>query len=132
MVAGVNSMGENAAETMDADNPMLEGMTEVDISSVSFDQLEGASVLSAEGDSVGEVSSVMTHGDQSQNILVVDVGGFLGLGEKPVAISTETATIMTDGDAYVVKTRYDRKTLENQPEFTEQALSDNPDAVLLN
>ncbi|MBB4122985.1 PRC-barrel domain-containing protein [Martelella radicis] len=132
MVAGVDQMGENAAETMNAENPMLEGMSEVDMASVSFDQLEDAAVLSAEGDRVGEVSSVMTHGDQSENILVVDVGGFLGIGEKPVAISADSARIMSDGENYVVKTSYDRETLENQPEFSEQALNDNPDAVLLN
>lgn len=132
MVAGVNSMGENAAETMNAENPMLEGMSEVDMASISFDQLDGATVLSAEGDSVGDVSNIMTHGDQSQNILIVDVGGFLGIGEKPVAISADAATVMSDGDVYVVKTRFDRETLENQPEFSEQALNENPDAVLLN
>ncbi|WP_319517874.1 PRC-barrel domain-containing protein [uncultured Martelella sp.] len=132
MVAGVDSMGDDAAENMNAENPMLEGMSEVDMASVSFDQLEGASVLSSEGDSVGEVSNVMTHGDQSQNILIVDVGGFLGLGEKPVAISADAVTIMSDGDVYIVETRFDRETLENQPEFSEEALNENPDAVLLN
>lgn len=128
-----NDMKNAASGSMKAaDNPMLEGMSEVDTASISYDDLEGAPVLSAEGDSVGEISDILAFGDQNENIFIVDVGGFLGIGEKPVAIAADTATIMSDGNTYVVKTKFDRKTLENQPEYTEQSLNDNPDAVLLN
>lgn len=123
----------NAGDAMKtAENPMLDGMTEVDTASISYDELEGAPVLSAEGDNVGEISDILAHGDHNENIFIVDVGGFLGIGEKPVAISADSATIMSDGDSYVVTTKFDRATLENQPEYTEQSLKDNPDAVLLN
>ncbi|WP_180898246.1 PRC-barrel domain-containing protein [Martelella soudanensis] len=138
----MNDMAENVDNAGDAmqndgmmataENPMLEGMSEVDTASISYDELEGAPVLGADGDSVGEISDIIVYGDNNENVFVVDVGGFLGIGEKPVAISAETATVMSDGDSYVIQTRYDRATLENQPEYTEQSLNDNPDAVLLN
>ena len=111
---------------------MLEGMSEVDTASISYDELEGAPVLGSEGDNVGEISDIVVFGDNNENVFVVDVGGFLGIGEKPVAISADSATVMSDGDSYVVQTKNDRETLENQPEYTEQSLNDNPDAVLLN
>ena len=124
---------DNAGDAMQNDeNPMLEGMSEVDTASISYDELEGAPVLGSEGDNVGEISDIVVFGDNNENVFVVDVGGFLGIGEKPVAISADSATVMSDGDSYVVQTKYDRETLENQPEYTEQSLNDNPDAVLLN
>ena len=124
-----NDDGMETADT--AENPMLEGMSEVDTATISYDDLEDAPVLGAEGDSVGEISDILAFGDNNENIFIVDVGGFLGIGEKPVAISADSTTIMSDGDSYVVKTMYNRETLENQPEYTEQSLNDNPDAVLL-
>ena len=131
-IDGAGDAMQNDAKMATAENPMLEGMSEVDATAVSYDELEGAPVLSAEGDSVGEISDILAHGDQNENIFIVDVGGFLGIGEKPVAMSAESATIMSDGNSYVVKTKFDRETLENQTEYTEQSLKDNPDAVLLN
>ncbi|MGV0879835.1 PRC-barrel domain-containing protein [Martelella sp. FLE1502] len=133
----VASNVDNAGDAMQndgamAENPMLEGMSEVDTASISYDELEGAPVLGADGDNVGEISDIIVYGDNNENVFVVDVGGFLGIGEKPVAISADSATVMSDGDTYVVQTKYDRETLENQPEYTEQSLNDNPDAVLLN
>ncbi|WP_174802008.1 PRC-barrel domain-containing protein [Martelella limonii] len=131
-VANEDGMNSDASMTADtAENPMLEGMSEVDTATISYDDLEDAPVLGAEGDSVGEISDILAFGDNNENIFIVDVGGFLGIGEKPVAISADSTTIMSDGDSYVVKTMYDRETLENQPEYTEQSLNDNPDAVLL-
>ncbi|AJY45619.1 PRC-barrel domain-containing protein [Martelella endophytica] len=130
----MGTTGTDMASTNDGSMAMdpTEGMSPVAIDQVSFDELVGSPVLSADGDSVGEVSEVVSHGDQNEQVLIVDVGGFLGLGEKPVAISANAAEIMSDGDTYVIKTTYDRETLENQQAYTEQDLNENPEAVLLN
>lgn len=57
--------------------------------------LEGAAIYDSEDNKVGTVSHM--HGSQ----VVVDVGGFLGLGAKPVALETHQLDFMRDADGTV-------------------------------
>lgn len=47
---------------------------------------EGKAVFSTEGESIGEINDVLVSQDGSVNAVVIGVGGFLGIGEKDVAI----------------------------------------------
>ena len=127
MASSIENTANDVADSMDP----TEGMSPIAMDDVSFDDLIEAPALTADGDSVGEVSEVITYGDQNKKVLIIDVGGFLGIGEKPVAIAAEAVDVMTNGDTYVIQTGFDRETLENQPEYTKQAMAENPDAVLL-
>jgi len=48
---------------------------------------------------------------------VIDVGGFLGIGEKPVALPLEEVTLMQDTEgldtSYSASTEYTQQDLEN-------------------
>jgi sporulation protein YlmC with PRC-barrel domain len=46
-------------------------------------------VYGSEGDRVGEVERIILTQEGEVETIVVDVGGFLGLGEKPVAVSLD-------------------------------------------
>lgn len=48
--------------------------------------LEGKSVYTVGGDSIGEISDVLVSQDGSVNAVIVGVGGFLGINEKDVAV----------------------------------------------
>ncbi|MDF2231663.1 PRC-barrel domain-containing protein [Albimonas sp. CAU 1670] len=86
---------------------------------------EMAEANEPEWDSIGEVSDVIMTRDGDVKAVLVDVGGFLGLGAKTVAITMEELAWQTEeGDDepfLVLKT--DRAALENAPEFQR-----NPDA----
>jgi hypothetical protein len=87
---------------------------------VLSDSYIGASVVarSTEGvESVGKVSELLL--DENDKIVgvVVDVGGFLGVGAKPVGLAwTGLSEEMSDG-AVLLKTSLTREELEAAPEF---------------
>jgi sporulation protein YlmC with PRC-barrel domain len=77
---------------------------DVDTSSVpqnafSDTQLVGQSVLDVAGQTVGKVSDLVVDTDQRVEAVVVEVGGFLGIGAKPVRL--ETASLQQEGDGSV-------------------------------
>jgi hypothetical protein len=56
--------------------------------------LEGADVYDTNDEKVGSISHM--HGQGSDTHVVVDVGGFLGLGAKPVSLSLAQLDVMRD------------------------------------
>jgi hypothetical protein len=103
-----STMAESAVITTQKDGQVLS------------DSYIGASVVarSAEGtESVGKVSELLL--DENDKIVgvVVDVGGFLGVGAKPVGLAwTGLSEEMSDG-AVLLKTSLSREELEAAPEF---------------
>lgn len=47
---------------------------------------EGKSVYGSDGESIGSISDVLVSQDGSVNAVIIGVGGFLGIGEKDVAV----------------------------------------------
>lgn len=76
--------------------------------------LEGAVIYGPGDEKIGSVSHV--HGSQ----VVIDVGGFLGIGSKPVAISTDQLDFMRDEDGEVhAVTDWTKEELKSMPEHTD-------------
>ena len=77
--------------------------------------LKGASIYDAEDHKVGTVSHV--HGSGASSQIVLDVGGFLGIGAKPVAVSASELDFMRDedGDVHAV-TPWTKDALKEMPE----------------
>lgn len=75
------------------------------------DTLEGATIYGPGDEKIGSVSHV--HGSQ----VVIDVGGFLGIGAKPVAVSASDLEFMRDedGDVHAV-TNWTKDSLKAMPE----------------
>jgi uncharacterized protein YrrD len=68
------------------------------------DRLIGADVYDATGENIGAVEDVLIAGDNSISEVLVDVGGFLGIGAHTVALPVEDAQIGwrdADGDVRV-------------------------------
>jgi hypothetical protein len=78
---------------------------------LTADSLEGATIYGPGDEKIGSVSHV--HGNQ----VVVDVGGFLGIGAKPVAVSASDLDFMRDedGDVHAV-TNWTKDNLKAMPE----------------
>lgn len=77
--------------------------------------LEGATIYGADDHKVGHVSHV--HGTGAVSEVIVDVGGFLGIGAKPVAVPISELEFMRDekGDIHAV-TAWTKDQLEKMPE----------------
>ena len=77
--------------------------------------LDGATIYGADDHKVGHVSHV--HGSGAASEIIVDVGGFLGLGAKPVAVPASDLEFMRDehGDVHAV-TSWTKEQLEQMPE----------------
>ncbi len=56
--------------------------------------LEGAKIYGPDDETVGSVSHV--HGTGAMSKIIVDVGGFLGIGAKPVALTSQDLHFMRD------------------------------------
>lgn len=78
--------------------------------------LNGATVYGPEDEKIGQVSMVFGTGADCR--VVVDVGGFLGLGAKPVAVAARDLDIMRDeaGSVHAL-TRWTKDELKDMPEF---------------
>ena len=75
------------------------------------DVLVGATIYGAGDEKVGKVSHV--HGSE----IVIDVGGFLGFGAKPVSVDASELDFMRDEDGNVhAVTSWTRDELEDMPE----------------
>jgi hypothetical protein len=79
------------------------------------DILEDATIYDADDNKVGSVSHV--HGSGAASQVVIDVGGFLGIGAKPVAVPASQLEFMRDedGDVHAV-TSWTKDQLKNMPE----------------
>lgn len=75
------------------------------------DVLEGATIYGPRDEKIGSVSHL--HGSQ----VVIDVGGFLGIGAKPVAVSAPELDFMRDQDGEVhAVTNWTKDQLKEMPE----------------
>jgi PRC-barrel domain len=92
------------------------GMMPADMATLTSEKLTGASVRGRADENIGEVSDVVIEGDQVTGI-VVDVGGFLGVGEKPVVLAPDMIEVWQDpdGSIYEVKVKATKEQLEALP-----------------
>jgi hypothetical protein len=78
-------------------------------------ELEGAAIYDVEDHKVGTVSRVRGVGLASE--IVIDVGGFLGIGAKPVSVPIGELDFMRDENGKVhAVTNWTKDSLEAMPE----------------
>lgn len=88
------------------------------------DSYIGASVVarSPEGtESVGKVTDLLLGGDDKIVGVVVDVGGFLGVGAKPVGLSWASLQEEWSSGELLLRTSLTRQELEDAPAFKTSA-----------
>jgi ribosomal 30S subunit maturation factor RimM len=78
-------------------------------------ELEGATIYGPNDETIGSVSHV--HGSGAGTIVVIDVGGFLGIGAKPIAVPATQLDFMRDeDDAVHAVTSWTKDALKAMPE----------------
>ncbi|MGR3464163.1 PRC-barrel domain-containing protein [Limimaricola sp.] len=73
-----------------------EGYTTANAADFSTEELTGATVYGIDDDNVGEIEDLVAGDDGQVQQAVIGVGGFLGIGEKKVAVNFEDLQILTD------------------------------------
>lgn len=77
------------------------GLNGVDVPNPSG-TLSTASVKTADGQAIGEVRSVLVGPNGKANAVIVEVGGFLNVGERGVAIDAKKVTYLKERNILVV------------------------------
>ena len=96
-----------------------DGYMAADAEYLTAEKLTGASVYDANDEVIGEVGALVLSDTGQVTQAVIDVGGFLGMGEKPVALELTDIDILRNeaGDdvrVYLTKTKEE---LEAMPDF---------------
>ncbi|WP_413871104.1 PRC-barrel domain-containing protein [Albidovulum sp.] len=98
--------------------PIPEGYSAVAPDALTADMLEGANVRDMTDATIAEVSDLVLTPEGQATDVVVDVGGFLGIGARQVAIPMDRVTVAQNADGavqvYVDMTKDELKAL---PEF---------------
>lgn len=111
-----------------AATPMMtppEGYASVEASSLTGEVLNGATVYgrdedeATEDDNIGSISSVVPEEGAPQQV-IVDVGGFLGIGAKSVALTVSELSFFQEVDGETVRayTTMTEDELKALPEYT--------------
>ena len=120
--------GANELE-QDMERPMLtapaverEGYTNAtveDRNALTAEDLEGSYVYGANDETVGEIGALVMGDNGEVGQVVINVGGFLGIGEKPVAVTWDELQIMknAEGDDFRIYIDSSEEALEAQPEY---------------
>lgn len=123
-------MTEEANEVeSDVERPMLtapaverEGYanaTADEVAALTAEDLEGSYVYGANDETVGEIGALVMGDNGEVGQVVINVGGFLGIGEKPVAVTWDELQIMknAEGDDFRIYIDSSEEALEAQPEY---------------
>jgi sporulation protein YlmC with PRC-barrel domain len=80
-------------------------------------QIVGAKVYNNANDNIGSVEDIILKADGSMDEVVLSVGGFLGIGDKYVAVPYSDLKIGRDGRSLKVTTDATKESLKALPDY---------------
>jgi sporulation protein YlmC with PRC-barrel domain len=103
-------------------------LTEMPAGDIRAEDLVGTTVYGANDANVGEIGDVVLTQDGKVDAVIIDVGGFLGIGEKEVAVGMDKLAFMTDADGNkYLYTNFTKEQLEAQTAYDKSSWADNRD-----
>lgn len=121
-------------ETDDTQTSAIDRSTlnDVQTDTLSADDFIGTTVYGANDENVGSISDVVLSQDGNVEAVIMDVGGFLGVGSKSVAVGMDNLSFMSDGEGnHYLYTPFTQEQLEAQPEYDDTTFAENRDSQLL-
>ncbi len=94
--------GEATDQTAQADQtanrPALqrEGYAMAEADQIVAEELDGHTVYGMNDEDIGDISELVLSSDGQVENVIIDVGGFLGLGEKPVMVDFDQLAVMRE------------------------------------
>jgi hypothetical protein len=109
----------NARKALVRPEVKREGYRQPESKELTTETLVGARVYSAKDEDIGEVNKLVLNSDGSVKEIVLDIGGFLGIGEHRVAVALNEVNIMRNekGDDVRVYVESDKETLKALPTY---------------
>lgn len=125
-----NAMAPAATTTAPAVAPMAmprEGYNPVEVDALTAENLDGATVIGPDGNDIAEVGDLLLTPEGQIDAMLVDFGGFLGIGQKTVAVSLDNLEFAAnEGGDLVIYSDFTREQLEAQPEYDEATYATTP------
>lgn len=95
---------------------------------IRAEELIGSNIYGADDANIGSVGDVIMTQDGQVDAVLVDVGGFLGIGSREVAIGLDNIEFMVDdNNKWYVYTPFTEEQLENQPEYNADTYANERD-----
>ena len=96
-----------------------EGYAAAEATEITADKLTGARVYGPKDEDVGEINRIILNDKGQVDRVVLDVGGFLGIGERQIAVTMDELNIVKNakGDDFRVYIDANQANLKAQPEF---------------
>lgn len=115
-IAALCATAASAQPTADEAAPSAQEMTATDFRS---SELVGSTVYDQAGERIGTVDDVIIDASGAVTSVIISVGGFLGLGEKNVAVPLKTLVTMRDEKGKIkVVAQGGKDALNTMPAFT--------------
>ncbi len=115
--------GDGDAITENGEMPGAEAEVEagaaIDVGELSADDLMGADVMSADDERVGDVDDVLLDGEGVIESILFDIGGFLGIGARTVAVGAADFDIVEVDGELQVRLDLTEEQIEELPEHEE-------------
>lgn len=123
--APATDMGTDQTETAAIDRSTL---TELPVAEIRSEDLVGTTVYGANDANVGKIGDVVLSADGKVDAILIDVGGFLGIGSKEVAVGMDNLKFMTDkdGNKYLY-TSFTKEQLEAQAAYDKGSYAEKRD-----
>ncbi|BDA85893.1 photosystem reaction center subunit H [Aureimonas sp. SA4125] len=105
-------------------------MTPVTGPELTAESLVGTTVYGPNDESIGEVGDIALSAAGTVDAIIVDVGGFLGIGQKPVAVAMDNLQFMKDsGGSMYLYTQFTQDELTSAPEYNSSTYAENRDQM---
>lgn len=116
------------APAADGAAPMArEGYEPLEAEALTAENLTDATVIGPDGEDIAEVEDLLLTQDGKIDAMLVDFGGFLGIGQKRVAVGMENLEFAANADGdLLVYSDFTREQLEAAPEYDEAAYAADP------
>ncbi len=113
-----DAMAENTEETV-KDVFERDGFANVVATDLTSEELTGAPLYDSNDEWIGEVSQINLTNDGKVKSIVADIGGFLGLGEKPVELELSKMDVLRadDGGDLRAYVSMSKEELEQLPDY---------------
>jgi sporulation protein YlmC with PRC-barrel domain len=125
--AGADKNATDTNKTAAIDRNKLD---KLDIGKISANDLIGTTVYGADDANVGSIKDVVLDKSGKIDAIVIDVGGFLGVGAKQVAVGMDNLAFLTDnnGRKYLY-TEFTKDQLNKQPAYDKATYAQNRDKM---
>jgi hypothetical protein len=112
--------------------PGRDTLKSIDVGTISSDKVIGTTLYSADNQDVGDVAEVVMTDDGKIEAVIADVGGFLGIGAKSVALAFTDLDFRADdsGNVYIY-TPFTEDQLQQAPEYVADDYPNARDRMLV-